>query len=642
MRLVSIDIESHWSDAYSLTKLSPLEYVLDARWETQALSLVTQDEQATTVLGEADIKHLLAQHDWSKSMVIGHNMSCFDAYVLAYRYGVKPRLWGCTLAMARPMFGRTVGLSLKALCQHFGIGTKDNRVLLQTKGRRLADFTSAECADMLQYNSDDALFALRLFHKLAPYYSLNELWHIDCLTRMRTQPAFELHTGLLEDAVQAEQLRQSAALTELAAMLDIEASDTTTAANSVRSVLASASKFSELLIRRGVEVPMKCSPTDCDKLIPALAKTDREFVALQDHDDAIVAEAAVLRLDVKSTLTQTRIESFLKTSRLTKGMLPIPLLYCGAITTGRDSGTEYNPLNLPRIDRAHPKPSDALRMSMEAPDGMAIVVADFASIELRVNHYLWQVRKTMHLFGQKPDADLYTANAQDQLGRLEISKLERQIEKAKQLGLGFGAGWFTFKRVARTMGLDLTDEQSQEYVSLWRADHVEIAGRGGGWALCNQSLENMANCCREYLLDPWGLVAVVPEGYRLPSGRMIRYPQLRRIADGEWDDGRPKQSWFYGSGRHARRLHGPKSDENIVQALARDIMGDACIDIWRETNFRPAMRVYDELIYVVPDSEADDLLEVCHKHMRKPPAWWKEIVLWSEGDVGYVYGEVKA
>jgi len=390
-----------------------------------------------------------------------------------------------------------------------------------------------------------------------------------------------------------------------------------------------------------VDVPMKCSPTDPDKMIPALAKTDREFIALQDHEDAVVAEAAVLRLDVKSTLTQTRIEAFLRTGRLTQGKLPIPLLYCGAITTGRDSGTEYNPLTLPRIDRAHYKPSDALRMSMEAPEGMAIVVADFSSIELRINHYLWQVRKTMKLFNERADADIYTANAQDQLGRMDISKLERQTEKAKQLGLGFGAGWFTFKRVARGMGLNLTDEQAQEYVTLWRADHVEIAGQGGGWALCNRALENMANGCHEYWLDPWGLVAVVPEGYKLPSGRMIRYPQLRKILDGEWDDGRPKHSWFYGSGRHARRIHGPKSDENIVQAMARDIMGDACIDIWRETQFRPAMRVYDELIYVVPDNEADDLLDVCHKHMRKPPAWWPELILWSEGDVGYVYGELK-
>lgn len=641
MEIVGLDFESYWSDDYTLKKLTPLEYVMDPRWETQSLSITEWDEKTTTVLGESDIKHLLAQYPWHKLMVVGHNMSVFDAYVLAYRYNINPRMWGCTLAMARPAYARTVGLSLKALVNHFKLGAKDNTVLIQTKGRRLADFTEQERRDMITYNGDDSILCLRLFKRLLPMFTPKELWHIDCLTRMRTQPMFELHTGMLEDALVAEKLRQRGALSELARMLGIDAPDTTTAAESVRSVLASAPKFSEFLTSRGVDVPMKVSPTDPEKMIPALSKTDRDFIALQDHDDPIVAEAATLRLDVKSTLTQTRIEAFLKAGSLANGRLPMPLAYCGAVTTGRDSGEEYNPLNMPRIDKSKPKPSDALRNSLEAPPGHAIVVADFSGIELRVNHYLWQVRKTMKLFGEKPDADLYIANAQDQYGRMEISKMERQVEKAKQLGLGFGAGWFTFKRVARTMGLELTDQQSQEYVTHWRADHIEIAGKGGGWALCNSALANMANRCEDYYLDPWGLVTVCPDGFFLPSGRFIRYPQLRQLEDGKWDDGRPKYSWFYGTGRFARRITGPKGDENVVQALARDIMGDKCIDIWRETQFRPALRVYDELVYVVPDSVADDLLQVCHKHMRKSPDWWPELVLWSEGDVGYVYGEAK-
>ena len=641
MQVLAIDFESYWDSEYSLTKLTPLEYVLDPRWESHSLTITEPNESSVTAIGDAEIRRLVAQFDWSKTMVIGHNLSGFDAYVAAFRYGINPRMWGCTLAMARPMFARTVGLSLKALCRYFALGEKQDAILLATKGRRLVDFTPAEIAEMRRYNRDDAVMCMRLFAKLKEYYDSPELWHIDALTRMRTEPKLELHMPTLEQALQAEKARQLAALAELADTLGVEAPDTLAAIDSVRSLLASPSKFSELLTARGVDVPMKVSPTDDTRMIPALAKTDQEFLALQEHEDPVVAEAALMRLDVKSTLTQTRIEAFLRTGRLTGGKLPIPLLYCGAITTGRDSGVEYNPLNLARIDKYNPKPSDALRNSIEAPLGYDIVVADFSSIELRVNHYLWQVRKTMRLFNGQADADLYIANAQEQLGRVEVSRLERQTEKAKQLGLGFGAGWFTFKRVARTMGLNLTDMQSQEYVTLWRANHPEIAGRDGGWQLCSRALENMARRCNPYWLDPWGLVEVVPEGFGLPSGRLIRYPNLRQIEDGKWDDGRTKYSWFYGTGRFARRITGPKADENVVQALARDIMADACIAIWRETGHRPCWRVYDELIYVVPESESAAMLQVCHKHMRRAPAWWPELVLWSEGAVDVCYGAMK-
>ena len=641
MEVLAIDYESFWSADYTLSKMTPLEYVMDPRWECQSLTVTHEDERSTTAIGHAEIQRLTASYDWRKYMVIGHNLSVFDAYVAALRYAINPRMWGCTLAMARPWFGRTVGLSLKALCKHLGLGVKDDRILHATKGRRLADFTPEEVQSMRIYNCDDSILCMRLFKVLKQYFTPQELWHIDCLIRMRTEPAFELDEMTLNEALVAEEARQRGALDALSDMLGFTGDTVEQRVEQVRMHMASAPKFAQLLTDLNVPVPMKASPTNPDRLIPALAKTDVEFIALQEHDNPVVAEAARMRLDVKSTLTQTRIQAFQRAGQLTNGFLPIPLRYCGAMTTGRDSGEEYNALNLPRIDHKLPKPSDALRNSMCAPAGKIIVVADFSSIELRINHYLWQVRRTMRLFNEKPDADLYTANAQEQLGRMEITKQERQIEKAKQLGLGFGAGPYTFKRVARTMGVHLSDSDAQDYVTHWRADHTEIAGKGGGWSLCAQAIENMANRVQPYWLDPWGLVEVTPDGFSLPSGRMILYPDLRMEPDGEWDDGRPKTSWFYGHGRNKRRIYGPKSDENIVQAIARDIMGDACIAVWKETKFRPALRVYDELVFVVPESEGPALLQVCHKHMRKSPVWWPELVLWSEGSMDVVYGAAK-
>jgi hypothetical protein len=142
-------------------------------------------------------------------------------------------------------------------------------------------------------------------------------------------------------------------------------------------------------------------------------------------------------------------------------------------------------------------------------------------------------------------------------------------------------------------------------------------------------------------VDHWGLVHTEPEGLRLPSGRLIRYPGLREEEAGQWPDGRVKRQWVYAQGRHKTFLTGPKTVENMVQALARDSIFDCSLEFYKRTGLRPALRVHDELIYVVDERHAGALLEQLQAVMRTPPSWWPELIVWSEGDVGACYGEAK-
>ena len=50
--------------------------------------------------------------------------------------------------MARPIHAKDVGLSLAKLVEHYNIGVKDQSALVATKGKRLADFTEQEVAEM--------------------------------------------------------------------------------------------------------------------------------------------------------------------------------------------------------------------------------------------------------------------------------------------------------------------------------------------------------------------------------------------------------------------------------------------------------------------------------------------------------------
>lgn len=433
MKLIVGDFETFWSQTHSLSKMSPIDYVMHPDTEVISLSLKVDDAPTQVWFGEEAIREHLQAQDWSDVMLVAHNMSAFDAMVFAWRFNVQPKVWGCTLAMARPIHSKTTGNSLAKLVEYYKLGVKDNTALLNTKGRHLKDFTAEEVDAMRIYNRDDTDQCHALFKVLLKHYNSAELWQIDATIRMLVEPKFMLSRQVLNKALSDVRIQKQQALEAMGRILYAEAyDDVEDVEEGVRSMLASTPRFKLLLESLGIDVPTKQSPTDPEKRIPALSKTDEEFLALQEHEDPVVALAASTRLDVKSTILQTRLESFLATGKALRGRLPIPLHYCGADTTGRWSGFMYNPQNLPRIDPSKPKLSDALRKSMIAPPGYKVVVADLSGIELRVNHFLWKVPTSMALYKTSPDkADLYKDFAAKlyNIPEAGVSKAQRQMGK---------------------------------------------------------------------------------------------------------------------------------------------------------------------------------------------------------------------
>lgn len=644
MRLITIDFETYWDSEHTLTKMSPMAYVMSPKTEIICAAIKVGAGETQVFFGESEVRQAFAGIDWGTSMVVAHNMSGFDSMILAWRFGVRPKLWACTLAMARPMHSKTTGNSLAKLVAHYKIGVKNQTVLMQTKGKNLKDFTQTELADMRRYNQEDTDQCYALFNELKRHYSTAELWQIDATIRMLVEPAFSVNRPMLEEALVVEIDRKRKSILTLAQHLkrsgigsDAVGTARTVEAleEAVRADLASSAKFATLLRSLDVAVPMKPSPTNPSKEVPALAKTDEAFLALQEHDNEIVAAAARGRLAVKSTLLETRIGAFLEASAAVGGKLPVPLNYCGADTTGRWSGWAYNCQNLHRINPKTPKVSDALRNCMQAPPGHKIIVSDLSGIELRVNHFLWKVKESIDLYKSDPEADLYRAfaAARYRVTPEEVTKDQRQLAKVAQLGLGFGAGWRTFQKVAKLMGgLELSEEDAEAVTVAWRAQYAEIVR---GWKLCHASLGHIYDGV-EQPIDPWGLCVTCAEGIRLPTGRIIRYPDLRSEHN---EDG--SKEWVYGQGRHKARIYAGKVDENCVQALARDVIAGNALDFFKRTKLRPALMVHDELVYVVPESDAQAALDELQAIMRTPPKWWPSLVTWSEGDVADTYGAAK-
>ncbi len=650
MKPIYLDFETYWDATHTLSRMSPTEYVQHPDTEIISVSIKEGDEPTYVLFGEDNIRKHMQAMDWSDAMAIGHNMSGFDSMILAWRLGVNPKMYGCTAAMARAKYSKTsvyvggknlTGVSLKKLAAELDVGAKLDLEATNTKGKHLVNFSEDGIASMEEYNTVDTDLCAKLFKSLIKGFPKQELVLIDMTTRMLVEPQFELDKPKVKLALQQVKVDKRDSLLALAKALDIgtfaaSALEGTSIEETVRTELASAAKFGALLEKLGVPVPMKQSPTNPAKMTPALAKTDEAFIALQTHKNPLVAAAAMARLEVKSTLLETRLEAFIKAANVCDGKIPVPLKYAGADTTGRWSGEQYNMQNLPRIG-ASPKPSDALRMSLRAPEGYKVIVSDLSGIELRVNMFLWKVPYAMELFKASPDkADLYKYFAAHDLydiDEIQVTKTQRQVGKVAHLGLGFGAGGATFQKVAKLMGgVDMSLEEATKVVDTYRSAHAEIKD---GWRTFQNFIPNIKQGI-ETAIDPWEMCVTEHKAVRLPSGRRIYYPDLHQEQDSNG-----KLEWWYGNGRTRARIYAGKGVENLVQALARDVIAEHAVKFFKATGMRPALTVHDELVYVVPEDSAEQHLDTLQTIMRQGVSWWPELITWSEGDIARCYGEAK-
>lgn len=629
---VTLDYETYWSTTFSLSKISFVEYIQSPEFEVISVSVKIGNADTVVRFGP-EVAPYLQSIDWSDKIAVAHNGNEFDFPVLVWTHGCHPKLFADTLCMARPKHQSEVGGSLKKLSERYGLPAKDNGILMATKGKRYADLNAEELRDMAQYNKVDTDNTYQLFRALLKDTPSKELLLSDMTARMICYPQLVADTDLLDRTLStAEDIKhqQLTALIDTLGVLTVE---------DVRATLASAPRFAGALRAYGVEPPLKISKTTGKETL-ALAKTDEEFTALLDHEDERVQLITATRLGVKSTLLETRLHKMSTCAKLMQGWMPVPLGYHSA-TTGRWGGRVWNPQNLPRIPRDKqgvpiPRLANALRDALCAPEGYQVVVSDLSGIELRVNHYLWDVDSTRELYAADPEADLYKEFAAALFGieRSQVTKDQRQLAKVAQLGLGFGAGAATFKKVAKIMGnIELPDDEALRVTQAWRAKYSDIVT---GWRQCQKLIDALYRG-NEFSPDPRGLVRSDKGSVLLPSGRRLYYPDLVS----ERDEKTGKAQYHYGTGRNRSKVYSGLLDENLVQAIARDVIAEQALTIQLRTGYYPALTVHDELVYVVPEAQAQDHLREINHVMRTSPTWLPGIVLWSEGDIAYNYGSAK-
>ncbi len=345
------------------------------------------------------------------------------------------------------------------------------------------------------------------------------------------------------------------------------------------------------------------------------------------------------------------------------------MLYHGA-TTGRWSGKGVQPHNFPKgglftpegkpikvsmddlwalIKKGH-RPdiqhavrnvmealATALRGAITAGPGHMLYVADYASIEARV--LLWVAGDEDALQVFRDHRDIYCEMASSIYGYpcSKDTPTERGMGKIAILGLGYQMGASKFLDTCAKFGITIEMDFSQQVVDAYRTKfwRVKQLWKDQEQAAMKAVKSRTAVRCGKvwWQLDGHFLYCV------LPSGRKLAYPfPLVQRKETPW--GVTEGLTFMGVDAYTHKwkrqsTYGGMIVENIVQAIARDLMAYAMLRAQAEGTYRVILSVHDELVAEalagvgsVPAFEA--LMAEC-------PPWADGCPVEAEGWVGFRY-----
>lgn len=290
--------------------------------------------------------------------------------------------------------------------------------------------------------------------------------------------------------------------------------------------------------------------------------------------------------------------------------------------TGRMTGVTLSPHNLPRdhftdaegehdteaeqaaIDRllagVHVGSEDLKKLVRPLLMG-PFTVSDYSAIEARLT--AWAAGEDSVLESFRKGEDIYVATAERMGG--EKAGFDRQRGKSATLGCGFGGGAGALLNLggAKIYPKGTPDDVIWEGLTLlvetWRVAHPHIVS---WWKQVHTAFDKGGPASRQIPVD---VEIVGNDRYVwLPSGRALVYHNCRREYVQPKDrNGKPlpyrRRTWVcdavVGNGTQRRIVGGPTQVENIIQAIGRDLLTHALVNVER-AGFRTVTHVHDEIV----------------------------------------------
>ncbi len=646
--LLILDFETYFDSEYSLRKMTTPAYILDPRFEMQLVA-VKLNAGPHEIIDGPDFPAYLARLDASKTTTVTFN-SLFDNSILAWRYGFVPNLMLDAMGMARAVLGHELyKFSLKSVADHLQLGSKGT-ALANMMGKRAAAIKSEGLWDeFCAYALQDNVLCEGIFLRLYPEFPRSEHRVMDLVLRCCIEPSFVCDVELLRSHLEQVKLDKAKLLNNC----------------SIDQIkLMSAVKFQKALEDRGVTVKTKISRTT-GKETPQFAKTDPFMAELSEHPDIEVQAMVAARLGLKSTIEETRAEKLLSIATLDwpgDTNMPVPLRYGGAHTQRLSGDWGMNMQNMP-ADRKKTGASK-LRASLKPPEGHKVIVADLGQIEARLSAWFCGAQKLLAQFANKQDP--YAILASEIFGRPIVRKIdfaEGFVGKTGILGLGYGCGKDKFHTMvvqgARAFDVDIAAVYSREIgdraVDTYRRIHKEIPEM---WSHLDAALkQSWLHGANKWVVGPGQVVSfgrgyvILPNGMKLyygdPMEEEVTYERAARVPSFPNDvkvEGQPttytRTEYSYQYGRTRHKIYGAKLLENITQALARIVVMDAAVRLYRK-GLRFVLQAHDELVFIIKHDDVDGAVELVHSEMIRPPSWAPDLPLTADVGVGDSYASAK-
>lgn len=632
MDKLTLDFETFYSTTYSLSKMTPVEYILDPQFQCTGLAVKRNKEKSFWVEGDRVQEFFDDQPE--DVMCISHN-ALFDMPICAWRYGWVPKVMVDTLGVARALLQAQLrSLSLNSVAGHLGLGAKTN-ALANVKGMRLEQIRQHPDLHLrfIEYGLNDADLCYGIFEKLvlSGQFPPIEIAVMDAVLRCAVTPQFKVNQGVLQQSLAT--IKQEKEKTLAQAML---------LGASGKGALMSNDQFADLLRQHNVEPPTKISGTT-GKQTYAFAKSDQDFIDLLEHPNIAIQTIVSARLGHKSTIEETRHERFINISNLEwpktkrnpggyQSLMPMPLRYSGAHTHRLSGDWKLNVQNMGR--------GSMLRQSLEAPEGYVVVAGDESQVEARFVCTLCGQEDMRSQFERDEDVYRLFAAALFNKDPEAIIKIERFIGKQCILGLGFGLGDEKFTRSIPILAhnqlgitLNYTAEEGKAAVNLYRTKNFHVANT---WKLLNTAGIRALSTGQEWR---WGPVVFRKEEILLPNGMKLFYHNLRQVPGGRFGT-----EWVFEYGGKTKRCYGGMLLENIVQALARIITMEAAVRVrlkLARLGIPLALQVHDELVFVVKKEYEAVTRMVLEHELKQRPEWLPNIPLNCEVGSGPNYGDAK-
>jgi DNA polymerase bacteriophage-type len=287
--------------------------------------------------------------------------------------------------------------------------------------------------------------------------------------------------------------------------------------------------------------------------------------------------------------------------------------------------------------------ASTIRSSFAAAPGNKLVVGDLAQIESRVLAVIAGCKAMIDAYAKGHDLYIEFMSWLLKKPTSEITKEDRARGKIVILGCGFQMGWKKFMDYAASFGVILTEKQAKEAVDGFREKYPEIVNL---WKNLNDAVIRAVKIGLRIYQNGLIIDGRDPRMLKiiLPSGRALHYLEPAIVTEmtawGKLQEG-VNYTAFDQKGARNKRLYGGLITENVVQAIARDLLLSGMFEAEREamkTGGKLIMTIHDEIVIEAPlDSPFN--LDVLLSCMKKVPHWGADMgfTLSAEGWEGPYY-----